>query len=243
VNSGPAGADAVSHVFVDALADVCTVEGPDGHHLHRVRRLAAGERITAADDTGAWRLYVVTHASSGQVALEAAGEITREEAPHTAVAIAVALTKGGIDDVVTSVTELGVARITPLHTARTIVRWDGPRAARAVTRLQTVARAAAMQSRRARLPKVDAVDGVEGLADRPALVVADHRGVPGAALEPPAGEWTVVVGPEGGFDAAEAEFLAARPHLAIGDHVLRASTAPIAAVAILTDRIAQMRHP
>lgn len=242
MNAGPAGTDAVAHVFVDALSDELTVDGADGHHLQRVRRLAAGEHVTAADGTGAWRTYAVTDAAAGRVTLAAAADPTFEPEPTTTIALAVALAKGGLDDVVASVTELGVARITPLRTTRAVVRWEGARAARSVERLQAVARAAAMQSRRSRVPVVDPPADLAAVAQRSAIIVADHRGRPGAVLEPPAGEWTIVVGPEGGFDRAERALLAARPQLAIGDHVLRAVTAPIAAVAVLTDRIAQMRH-
>ena len=45
----PADANAVAHVFVEALDDRCEMTGPDGHHLQRVRRLAPGEMVTAAD--------------------------------------------------------------------------------------------------------------------------------------------------------------------------------------------------
>jgi 16S rRNA (uracil1498-N3)-methyltransferase len=51
----------------------------------------------------------------------------------------------------------------------------------------------------------------------------------------------VLVGPEGGFAPEEREMLSDRPRLALADTVLRAVTAPIAAVAVLEERIAQMR--
>ncbi len=49
---GPADVDAVAHVFVESLDDRCVVGGDDGHHLQRVRRLGAGEVVTAADGSG-----------------------------------------------------------------------------------------------------------------------------------------------------------------------------------------------
>ena len=45
----------------------------------------------------------------------------------------------------------------------------------------------------------------------------------------------MVVGPEGGLDPGELEAFDANPHLSLGPHVLRAETAPIAAVAIMVD--------
>jgi 16S rRNA (uracil1498-N3)-methyltransferase len=240
----PAGAGAIAHVFVAALDDDVFVDGPDGHHLQRVRRLAPGEIVTAADGSGAWRTYEVSRAEKGSLALVASGEV--EHAPDAAVgvALAVALTKGGLDDVVAAVTELGAVRVIPVRTARTVLRWDAPRARRAVDRLRAVAREAAMQSRRARVPEIDGVCDLAALGGRTDLVVADRDGAAAAALPRPApgAEWTVLVGPEGGLAPEELDFLASRPRMSLGPHVLRAATAPIAAVAVLvaeTSRLVQ----
>jgi 16S rRNA (uracil1498-N3)-methyltransferase len=240
----PAEVDAVAHVFVDSLADHCAIEGTDGHHLQRVLRLVAGERVTAADGTGAWRVYEIESVAKGVVSCVARGPMHHEVEPAVSVAVAVALTKGGIDAVVAGVTELGVARITPVRTARAVVRWDANKAARAIDRLRTIARQAAMQSRRARPPLVEDVAELATLAGRPHVVIADRTGRPSFALAPPAeGEWTLLVGPEGGLAHADLEVLVDRPRLRLGRYVLRAGTAPVAGVAILHDRIAQMRRP
>jgi 16S rRNA (uracil1498-N3)-methyltransferase len=52
----------------------------------------------------------------------------------------------------------------------------------------------------------------------------------------------VVVGPEGGLDPGELEAFADAKHLRLGPHILRAETAPIAAVAILLSRAREMSH-
>ncbi len=57
------------HTFVADLGDDVQVDGDDGHHLARVRRLESGEHVTAADGTGAWREYVVDDVGRGSVAL------------------------------------------------------------------------------------------------------------------------------------------------------------------------------
>ena len=84
------------------------------------------------------------------------------------VELAVALTKAGaLDTVVARCTELGVARITPVRTRRCVVQWDAAQAERAVERLRTVAREAAAQSRRARLPEIAPVAELADFAGRP----------------------------------------------------------------------------
>jgi 16S rRNA (uracil1498-N3)-methyltransferase len=110
-----------------------------------------------------------------------------------------------------------------------------------VAKLRAAAREAAMQSRRVRLPVIEDCASFESVAARPDLVLADRTGARAGALALPAtGEWTVLVGPEGGFAPSELDQLGATPRLTLGDHVLRAATAPVAACAILCDRIAQI---
>lgn len=239
----PADVDAVAHVFVDELAEQCEIGGDDGHHLRQVRRLHVGELVTAADGTGGWRCYEIVEAGRSRLLLDARDAPRHENAAAVAVGLAIAPMKGGLDAVVSAVTELGAARITPVRTQRTVVRWDAPKAAQAVARLRTVAREAAMQCRRARIPEVEELVDLEAVAARDGVVVADRMGRRAFELEPPTlGEWTVVVGPEGGLAPTELERLADRPRLALAQSVLRAGTAPIAAVAVLGDRIAQMRR-
>ncbi len=241
VTSTPADVDAVAHVFVDELAERCEVGGDDGHHLRQVRRLEVGERVTAADGTGAWRCYEIVETGRSRLLLDARDAPHHEEPPAVAVGLAIAPVKGGLEAVVAAVTELGAARITPVRTERTVVRWDATRAAQAVARLRTVAREAAMQCRRARIPEVEELVDLDAVAHLDGLVIADRTGRRAFELEPPAlGSWTVVVGPEGGLAPNELARLAGRPRLALAQSVLRAGTAPIAAVAVLADRIAQM---
>ena len=65
---------AVAHVFVDALDDEIVVDGRDGHHLARGRRVRVpARRVTVADGHGAWRPYVVGVVRGGSLSLEAIG--------------------------------------------------------------------------------------------------------------------------------------------------------------------------
>jgi 16S rRNA (uracil1498-N3)-methyltransferase len=231
-----AGTDAVAHVLVDDVdANEITVAGDDGHHLERVRRLRADDVVTAADGRGTWRTCRVKAAGDGRVVLAPEGPLTIEPLLVPGLTVAFAPAKGDhAATVVHQLVELGVDRVVPVMLARSVVRWDGARLERALDRLRRVAREAAMQSRRARLPEVAAPEPLEELAARPGLVVADPGGGPPGSLPPPAmGGWVVLVGPEGGLDPAERHLVAAAPRLGVGPHVLRAVTAPVAAAAAL----------
>ena len=233
-----AGAGAAAHVLVDTLPDELDVRGADGHHLQRVRRLRPDELVTAADGSGRWRPYRVAGATPGTLQLVADRPALLEPALAPALVLACALTKGERPEaVVRHATELGVDAIWWLTADRSVVRWDGHRADTALERLRRVAREAALQCRRARLPAIEAPGRLRDLAGRPGLLLADRDGSRAADLaEPPDGRWILVVGPEGGLDPAEVAALGDPPRLGLGPHVLRTETAALAGPAALAGR-------
>jgi len=242
-----ADADAVAHVVLpgmtgdapaDELTDDLVVGGADGHHLERVRRLHPGEAVTVADGRGRWRPYDVAATGAGRLELVATGRVVVEPRLEPEVTLAFSLTKGTHpEQVVRQATELGVDRLVPVVAARSVARWKGDRAAAGVERLARIAREAAGQCRRARLPVVAAPAPLASLADADGLLVADRTGTDAGAVPLPAGgQWVVVIGPEGGFDATELAVLDRSPRLAVGPHVLRAETAAVAALAALAGR-------
>ena len=231
---------AVAHTFVPALDDDVILDDEAGHHLSRVRRVRAGEVITAADGRGHWRPYEVARVAPGTVELRAKDALVVEPRLEPRLVVAFALTKRAKPDlVVQKLTELGVDGITVLTGRRSVPQWSDERASAAVSRLCRIAREAAAQCRRARVPDVEGVRPVIELQGRPGLVVADPDGDEPAALTAPAGgEWVLVVGPEGGLDTDEETALGG-DRLRLAPHVLRAETAAIAGAAVLATRRAR----
>ena len=241
----PAHVVATAHVFVERLDDRVVVEGSDGHHLQRARRIRAGETITAADGYGRWRVFTVVTAEAGRVELEATSTVAHEPRLTPALTVACALTKGEKPELaVQKLTELGVDRVLLVQAARSIVRWDDERTASGLERLRRVAREAAAQARRARVPVVEGPVTPTELATMPGLVVAAADGVAAHELAlPREGEWVVAVGPEGGFEPSERAAMGQVPELAVGPFVLRAETAAIAVAAALAARRTFSTHP
>ena len=228
-----------AHVYVERLDDTVSVDGDDGHHLARVRRLRDGEIVTAADGYGRWRPYTVDGVDGGVVSLRATADFAHEPPLVPALTIAFALTKGERPELaVQKLTELGADEIVLVRSARSIVRWDAATAStrRSIASVGSHARRA-RRAGRARLPVIDGPVPLAEIVARSGLVLADHDGMAAAELpEPPDGRWVVAVGPEGGFDDAEVESFAGAPRLAIGPFVLRAETAAIASAAVLAGR-------
>src|SRR5205085_4348243 len=163
----------------------------------------------------------------GAAALEVEGEVVVEPAPTPPVTIAFSPVKGDRPEwAVQKLTEVGVDRIVALVAARTVVRWTGDRGAAVVERWRRVAREAAMQSRRAWLPAVEAPMPFGAAAAWPGAALAVGGGDP-----PSLGRPVVLVGPEGGWDPSELD--PGLPTVGLGPNVLRTETAALAAGTLL----------
>jgi len=220
VTSGPDGRHG-PHVFVADL-EVPELEAGDRHHLERVLRVRPGDPLTVSDGAGRWR-----RCRFG-AEVEPTGPIESVAPPAVDVAVGFALVKGQRPElVVQKLTELGVDRIFPFVAARSVVRWDATKATREGARLRLVARAAAMQSRRCWLPEILPPRPFAEVAAGTATARAQRDGDPPSLATP-----TVLVGPEGGW--TDDERALPMPTIGLGDLVLRAETAAIAAGVLLT---------
>ena len=227
------------HLFVapDAVTgDRAHVEGDDAHHLVRVLRAGPGHEVTLADGSGI--VYSGRVAAVGpRVAVEIV-DVTEVPAPTPRIHVVHALPKGRkLDEVVQRLTELGVDRITPVHSRRSQVRLDATRAERAHRRWSAVAHAAAKQSRRAWLPVIDPVsDWSAHHWDAPGVVLWEQAATPlrsalaGAATDAPT--VTVAVGPEGGLTDEEVDETGLAP-ATLGGTILRTEFASVAGVVAL----------
>ena len=203
------------HAFVDDLA-APTLSEADQRHLGRSLRLRPGDPCTVVDGHGSWR-----PCRFGDP-LEVDGPIVYVPEAESLLTVGFALIKGSRPElVVQKLTELGIDRIVPFVSERSIVRWNTEKRAHHHERWQRVALEAAMQSRRVRLPLVEPVQQFAAVAGEPGVHLADL-----GARAIGAGVTMVLVGPEGGWTDAERGDL---PVVGLGPQVLRAETAALAA--------------
>jgi 16S rRNA (uracil1498-N3)-methyltransferase len=170
--------------------------------------------------------------------------------PALRVVLVQALPKGERSELAVDLaTEAGVDTIVPWQAARCVARWTGSpdKAIRGRERWQSVAREAAKQSRRTRVPTVlplASTTQVAQLVGRSAGALVLHEAGSSpltSAPIPDTGELVLVVGPEGGIAPEElAAFTdAGAAEVRLGREVLRTSTAAavaLGALGVLTGR-------
>jgi 16S rRNA (uracil1498-N3)-methyltransferase len=234
----------LSRVFVDTPLECgarVTLRGNAAGHVTRVLRLRPGAPLTLFNGRGGEFAGRIEAARGDAVTVAVAEASATERESPLLLTLAQGVSRGErMDLIVQKATELGVARLLPLLTERSVVRLDAKAAARKLAHWRGIAIAACEQSGRNRLPSL-----TEPLELREFLAGKAEDGTrlllsPGAALgiadvPRPAGAVTVLIGPEGGLSAEEQERAVAAGFLGVrlGPRVLRTETAAIAALSLL----------
>lgn len=239
--------------------DRLTLSPDQNHYLTRVLRLPPGSSFVAMfedpvqpltdAEPGRWWLCQLSSPSSPQLSPDSHPQIIqRVEEPSNTVPVTVllAITKGGsFDEVLRQLTELGVAAIAPIQTARTVVVPG----ANKLKRWQRIITEAAEQCERSPLPKLlppttwaDALTLPSLTHANPSRFICVARSSAQRSLltalhtqsRSPQSHWMIAIGPEGGWTDEEKSLAIAAGFepVSLGDRILRAVTASVAAMAI-----------
>lgn len=236
------------YVEADLAADAAVVLASEqAHYLLNVLRMAAGGEILVFNGRhGEWRarLEDIKKRSAGLRILAQTRPQTGGPAIHYLFA---PLKQARLDYMVQKAVELGVARLSPVMTRRTVPGRVN------IERMRLNAIEAAEQCGVLRIPQVD---------DVAALTKTVEAWVPGGtplifcdedapvrnpitalgALTP--GPMAVLIGPEGGFDAEERRLLLSKPFvtaLSLGPRIMRADTAAVAALTLVNATLGDWR--
>ena len=223
--------------------DRVAFDADETRHLVRVLRLGPGDVVTATDGRGgAWAVRLLTVGDEATGTIVGAASLAAES--PLAIALVQAVPKSDrMDAIVRATTELGVARILPALTERTVVHLDAAQVGARARRWQRVAREATKQCGRAVVPIVEAprplaewIASEQGADLRlcfwetegaPLSRVLERRDRPRSA--------SVIVGPEGGLTRDEVASASSAGYVAVtlGERILRTDTAGPAIVAML----------
>ena len=219
--------------------DAVTLDTARAHQIAVVLRMQPGEEITlvAGGDEAVAVLETVTPQLVVARIRERAAA-TRE--PRVTLTLAVPLLRGDrTEEVVEAVTQLGVAKLLPYVSTRSVVRSLGDAKRE---RWERIARESAETARRGDAPPIGTVRTWEELFEvlpRPVFVAweGERELRLRDALPKDAGTLSLVIGPEGGLTDDEIALARSREAsiVSLGQRNLRAETAAIAAVAIAMD--------
>lgn len=217
-------------------------------HLERVLRLKAGAKLVVADGEGREAAALL---GVGNVVID--GPVVSHDAPAVELHLVQGLAKGRkTDDIVRSATELGVDRVTIVASQRSVTKPVDNKRERMADRWRSVARGAAEQSRRARLPviegpvKLDELlaswpEGTIGVIGHPAASNPLRAGL-GRLDEVGITSFVAAVGPEGGWDDRELDALegVSLVPVTLGQTVLRTEHAGHALCAVVAFHLGRM---
>jgi 16S rRNA (uracil1498-N3)-methyltransferase len=228
--------------FVEGVhRGVAQITGSDAHHLTRVLRVEAGQKFEISDN----RNVYLAEVQAARKDLVSFSIVQQLEVPAPGISLrllAALITFERFEWMLEKATELGVERVIPVETERS-EKGLGQAAAKRLPRWNRIAREASEQSRRARLPEIASPlpfeEALRAEANfRYGLEEADARPILAARpAKPGAGdEVALLVGPEGGGTDRERAAIQASgwTTVSLGRNILRAETAAIAALSILT---------
>ncbi len=210
------------------------------HYLGRVLRLGKGDCFIAMNGLGDWWLAQL-QVQQGQA--QVLKQISVQTELPISVTLIAALPKGnGFDQVVHQATELGVTRIVPLLSDRTLVVPSPHK----VERWRRIAQEAAEQSERQVIPQVLAPlpfqaglsQGTSGDCGLASYLCVTRYSAPHLlhCLQHPPSGIQIAIGPEGGWTEAEiaqAISIGYQP-VSLGRRILRSLSAPLVALSLVT---------
>lgn len=236
-------------------AETVQIDGSEAHHLLNVLRVRAGESLLLLDNQGHAFHAEITATEKRTVTARLLGAAETAPEPSVPITVAQALGKGDkFEQVVQHGTEAGATAFLPLQTERSIVRLNAREADSKQVRWSLIAKGAAEQSGRSRIPSVGSVTTLSDLTRRfteytkvlllhaEGTSLKEALGVGRWTLgEPPSErptshtQYLLLVGPEGGFAPREVEQAqaAGAQVVSLGPYILRTETAALIAVSQL----------
>jgi 16S rRNA (uracil1498-N3)-methyltransferase len=253
----------LTRVFVDGAltsGEIIDLAHDTGSHLAKVLRARSGDEIILFNGDGREFTGAIEAVRGSRVSasIGAARSIDRES-PFMLTLVQCVPRGDRMDFIVQKATELGVGRIVPVLSRRSVVRLDERQTASKQAHWRAVAVSACEQCGRNRLPAVEAPQPL--LHYLGATTAAETPGLLRLVLEPERAAQTqlgarsldncaaasvtgaiIAIGPEGGFASEELEAfeLSAYCRVGLGPRVLRTETAAIAAIVVLQARFGDM---
>lgn len=210
------------------------------HHVRAVLRLTADAEITLFNGRGAVHAGRLICVRRDQVAALVGSALDGDSESPLKITLVQSISRGErMDFTIQKAVELGIERIVPVTSLRTVVQLDQKREAKRVNHWRGIIQHAAEQSGRTCLPQlvpvVPLATWINTAPPSPCYVLHPATATPLTRQPPPGLAATLVAGPEGGFDPREITMLeaAGARTVALGPRILRTETAAVCALAVM----------
>lgn len=228
-------------------AEKLQIVGGDARHISKVLRMQIGDKLQVVSDDGITALAEVESITADCVLVRCLETLAELHEPRVKITLAQGLAKGEkMDFIFQKAVELGATSLVPVAMDHSVVRLDGAKAEKKVERWQKIAEAAAKQSKRDLIPRVQAVQTIAQLMasntcgtklvayeceDRRSLKEALQDAEKAGGIK----ELLLIIGPEGGISPKELELAVAAGAVpvSLGKRILRAETAGIVAMSAI----------
>lgn len=222
------------------------ITGVNGRHIGKVLRMQAGERLQVVSDDGVVAEAEILSVEDEAVKVFCVKKIAESHEPRIRLTLAQGLTKGDkMDFIIQKAVELGVYSIIPVVMDHSVVRLEGGKVVKKVERWQKIAEAAAKQSKRDIIPRVQPVHNFRQMLAANNLAVKfiayecelrqSLREALRRAGENGFDELLLIIGPEGGISDSEINLAgeAGAVAVSLGRRILRAETAGLVAMSAI----------
>lgn len=237
----------VRKVFVDRLMMKKGFACLTGHHYRyivQVLRKQVGDRIDLIDGKGYLYTCQIYSVKGKEVFLKVLDAVHRPEEKRAEITLCVSPIKGSrMDWLVEKATELGIERLIPIIFRRTVVRIEEEKSKEKIERWRRIAIEAARQSGRVRVPEIlspcplRSLDSlIKDINNRWVFYEKEsQKRLKEILASYQNGKVCIVVGPEGGIEEQEIEWLKTQGFIpcSLGEHILRTETVPLFVLSIL----------
>ena len=241
----------LTRVYVEETLNAgrpCVVSGPAANHIMRVLRLRDGDALTLFDGRGGEYGGRINGFRKDSVQVDVQEHRPLERESSLELSLIQGISRGErMDWVMQKATELGVQRILPVFTERSMVKLDERQSERKVGHWRSIVVAACEQCGRNRVPDIAAPGSVfDALRAAGATEATRILLSPTASLRvhelPNPSKVTLLIGPEGGLaeNESEAAIRFGFTPMQLGPRILRTESAAIAALAALQQRFGDL---
>src|SRR6056297_189516 len=232
----------------DVKNNKVSITGKDYKHISKALRLESGDKIVACTGDGYDLIVELDEFTSEKVIGNIINREKSKGEPDHNITVAQAIPKKrNMELVVQKTTEIGVKKIIPLKTKRTVVKLKGKKEKKRIGRWQRIAEEAAKQSQRGIIPKIEKIFSIKELKNLKnnydlviVLWASEDRKILSEILSDINSRKDknilLIIGPEGGFSKKEIEIMENElraQSVTLGSRILRTETAPIVGLSII----------